>query len=410
MTNSAGPTSENSALLAGLSKDPSVKQLAGALGGMRRQLSRRILLVDFSDGCAVVAQCRLRGGSIELMPIDITELDKEALDKGCPTDPEAMADLLQDVIEERKMIARRCAVILPAVAFTTIPLCIEAGLNSRQALERLGEAGSAVQLPFPRNQADLELIDVSDRDDCKSNLHRSYLLMAVQRSHTDRLVKTFQQASLELQFVDSGLLAPLRLFQGEIEGLQPKQQLLHLNLAPGVTTCTTVGRGGPKKLQRLAPVRPYPLFMDQSNEDYFPLAPEDLLSLERDLKKVMKDSTNETTLITLGGTGSGHPGLDELLNEALEIPIKLIKPLDNGKIGSFELPNGFNAQAMGRIVGMALRCLHMEENPGLWATARQNDDERINKIEGEDSWTRLIKSVKKIWKATRKAMGEKQQS
>jgi Tfp pilus assembly PilM family ATPase len=199
-----------------------------------------------------------------------------------------MAELLNSVIGERKMVGKRCAVILPAVAFTTIPLCIEAELTTRQALKQLGEAGSAVQLPFPRNQADLDLIDVTDRDDRKSHLHRSYLLMAVQRSNTDRLVKTFQQANLELQFVDSGLLAPLRLIQAEIAALQTKQQLLHLNLAPGVTTCTTVWRGGPQKLQRLAPVRPYPLFLDQSNEDYFPLAPEDLLSLGRDLRKLMK--------------------------------------------------------------------------------------------------------------------------
>ena len=62
MTDSAGPS-----ILSGLAKDPSVQKLQGLAAGVRRQLSRRILLVDFSDGCAVVAQCRLRrGGTVDL--------------------------------------------------------------------------------------------------------------------------------------------------------------------------------------------------------------------------------------------------------------------------------------------------------------------------------------------------------
>jgi hypothetical protein len=99
------------------------------------------------------------------------------------------------------------------------------------------------------------------------------------------------------------------------------------------------------------------------NDDYFPVTPEDLLSLLRELRKLIKEGSKSTSLITLGGTGSGHPGIDELLEEALEIPVLLTKPLQHPAIGNFDLPAGFNPQALGRIVGMALRCLHEEQNP-----------------------------------------------
>jgi len=367
MTASTPSTSPSA--LAGLANDPSVQKLRGALAGLRRQLSRRVLLVDFSDGCALVAQCRLRRGSVDLLPIDISVLPAEAVEKGSPTEPAEMAELLKQVISERQIVAQRAAVVLPAIAFTTMPLCMAADLTPEQALQELGEPGSGIQLPFPRQQADMALVETTDPEEQKRHLHRSYLLMAVQRSIIDRLVATFEAAGLDLQFVDSGLLAPLQLLSEQINALKQEEQLLHLHLAPGFTSCTVVWRGGPQKQQRLAPVRPYPLMQELGSDDYFPITPEDLLSLERDLRKLIKGSEQRTSLITLGGTGSAHPGIDELMSEALDLPVKLLKPLQHPAVGNFELPEGMNPQAMSRIVGMAVRCLHTEENAAALARA-----------------------------------------
>jgi Tfp pilus assembly PilM family ATPase len=354
MTDSGG-----SSILSSLAADPSVQKLKGLMAGVRRQLSRQILLVDFSDGCAVVAQCRLRrNGTIDLMPIDITELPAEAVERGIPSEPDEMAALLRSVVDERKLVAQRVGGIMPAVGFTTMLLRLDAELSRQEALSQLGESGSGVQLPFPRNQADLALVDVTDPADRQAGRKQTMLLMAAQRSNTDKLVQTFQSAGLELQFIDSGLLAPLRLIESQTKSLGPKEQLLHLNLSPGFTTCTVVQRGGPQKLQRLAPVRPYPLVRrsEAEGDDYFPITPEDLLSLERELGKLIKDSTHTTSRITLGGTGSAHPGIDELMEEVLEIPVEVVRPLQHPLVGNFELTPGFNAQALERIVGMALRC------------------------------------------------------
>lgn len=357
--------SSGSSILAGLAADPSVQKLTGLIATMRRQLSRRMLLVDFSEGCAVVAQCRLRrDDTVELMPIDITELPQEAVEKGVPSEPEEMAALLRSVIDERRLVAQRAGAILPASAFTTLLLRLDPELTRAEAFAQLGESGSGVQLPFPRNQADLALVDVT-HPEATPTQQRSMLLIAVQRSNTDRLVQTFLSADLELHFIDSGVLAPLRLISTEIETLGEDEQLLHLNLSPGVTTCTVVYRGGPQKIQRLAPVRAYPLVRQAAseNEDYFPITPEDLLSLMRELRKLIKDSSMRTSRITLDGTGSGHPGIAELLEEELELPVQLVRPLQHPKIGSFDLPEGFNPQALGRIVGMALRCLEAGRIP-----------------------------------------------
>jgi Tfp pilus assembly PilM family ATPase len=288
-----------------------------------------------------------------------------------------MATLLQSVIAERDLLAQRAGTILPAEAFTTMLLHVDPELSRAEMMAHLGESGSAVQLPFPRQQADLALVDVT-APDAPPTQQRTMLLIAVQRSNTDRLVHTFQQAELELQFIDSGVLAPLRLIEAEIEALGPKEQLLHLNLSHGVTTCTVVQRGGPQAIQRLAPVRPYPLVRHRGHEsdDYFPITPEDLLSLLRDLRKLIKASSHATTRLTLADTGSGHPGIDELLEEELELPVQVVRPLQHPAIGRFELPPGLNPQALGRIVGMALRCLEAGQIP--LPERRRSDRRRLS--------------------------------
>ena len=86
--------------------------------------------MDFSEGLATVAECKLKGDSFDLNQIDVTVLPEDATDKGCPSDPAAMAELLKSVIAERNVVAKRCAVVMPAIAFTAVPLCIDAEISA----------------------------------------------------------------------------------------------------------------------------------------------------------------------------------------------------------------------------------------------------------------------------------------
>ena len=344
-----------------LLSDPSIQKAVGAWNLVRRDLSRRILLVDFSDELAIVAECKLRGQSFDLTQIDVTALPEGATDKGCPTEPEEMAALLKSVIAEKGLVAKRCATSLPAIAFTAVPLCIDAEISIEEALNELGESGSQVQLPFPRKQADIALIDNTSPHEKETKTHHSYMLVATQRSNTDRLLQTFEAAELDLQFIDCGLVVPLRLFAERIKDLGDDEEILHLNLSPGVTSCTVIWAGGAQKVIRMAPVRPYPAVKGEQEEaDYFPISPDDLISLIRDIKRQLKQSSNTVVQITLGGTGSAHEGIDELIGDALGIKTTVINPLDDIFLGNVNLPPGVNAQVLSRIVGMAKRCLLAE--------------------------------------------------
>ena len=348
--------------------DPSIQKALQAWKGVRRDLSRRLLLVDFSEGLATVAECKLKGDSFDLTQIDVTVLPEDATEKGCPSDPAEMAELLKSVIAERGIVAKRCAVVMPAIAFTAVPLCIDAEISIDQALTELGESGSQLQLPFPRKQADIDLIDNTSPHEKEIKTHHSYMLVATQRSNTDRLVECCKAAGLELQLVDCGLVAPLRLFADRIKDLSDDEEILHLNLSPGVTSCTVVWAGGAQKMTRMAPVRTFPAIQNQEEAaEYFPVSPDDLISLVRDIKRHIKESSNTVVEITLAGTGSAHEGIDELIGEALEIKTSVIHPLDEVFLGNVSLPEGVNAQVLTRIVGMGKRFL-LAERSGSVAT------------------------------------------
>ena len=351
--------------------DPSIQKAWQAWKEVRRDLSRRLLLVDFSEGLATVAECKLKGDSFDLNQIDVTVLPEDATDKGCPSDPAAMAELLKSVIAERNVVAKRCAVVMPAIAFTAVPLCIDAEISIDQALTELGESGSELQLPFPRKQADIDLIDITSPDEKKTKTHHSYMLVATQRSNTDKIVECCKAAGLELQLIDCGLVAPLRLFAERIKELSNDEEILHLNLSPDATSCTVVWAGGAQKMTRMAPVRTFPAIQNQEEAaEYFPVSPDDLISLVRDIKRHIKKSSNTVVEITLGGTGSAHEGIDELIGEALEIKTSVIHPLDEVFLGNVNLPEGINAQVLTRIIGMGKRFLLAERSGSVAAPAK----------------------------------------
>ena len=72
-------------------------------------------------------------------------------------------------------------------------------------------------------------------------------------------------------------------------------------------------------MTRMAPVRTFPAIQNQEEAaEYFPVSPDDLISLVRDIKRHIKKSSNTVVEITLGGTGSALRAL-LIVGEALEI-------------------------------------------------------------------------------------------
>ena len=89
----------------------------------RRRFSKRVLLLDFHSHHLSLAEVRVSGDG-ELLNFDHIDqiiLPDEAQERGVPTNPQAMADLIKQTCLEKKIPAHRCSVVLPPeVAFQKI--------------------------------------------------------------------------------------------------------------------------------------------------------------------------------------------------------------------------------------------------------------------------------------------------
>jgi len=328
----------------------------------RRKISRRTLLIDFVDDSVVIAQCRIRNRQyIELSPVDITLLPEGVIEKGCPTDSAEMAENIKQIIKQRSIVAHRAGGILPIDNFITMVLCVENEVTSQDLLGS-AEINKGIHLPYPRAQADVDIIDCTIKE-VAAHGYRSVMVVATQRNYTDKIVDTLKQSGLSCTFVDCGITAPLRIIETDLMTDQKEEEIFAINLCRGYSNCIVISNGGPKKVIRLAPIRDYPKGNEEGSEgnEYFPVTPEDLFSLAREIKKYAKEQARAPKKIYLYGPNSKHEGVDELLEEAVNIEVRIIRPTMHPAVAKIEIPEKTNSQLLCGVVGMALKCLKIEQ-------------------------------------------------
>ena len=147
-----------------------ISQLGTQLMSLRRRLSKRVLLLEFSSSGLRYAEASPSLDGIRFSHISLVPLPEEALERGVPSDPATMASLINALCQEKGIPAHRAAVVLsPDVAYQrTVEL--PPGLTIEEARAFLIDQANAVPLPFPLDQTDFDLYPLIR---CKRALHYS---------------------------------------------------------------------------------------------------------------------------------------------------------------------------------------------------------------------------------------------
>ena len=355
--------------------NPTLAPIAAKLLALRRYVSRRFLLVEFSANHLILAQVRLLQSSMDITPIKVvTGLPDDAIEKGTPTDPAAMADLLKDIITEENLVANRIIVLLPPDACITKKVSLAANLSRTEALELIRQPGTGVQLPFPINQVDLDILPLDPCVDGQVGERQDYFLVASQKLLIDRLNQMASDAGLDLFLISQGLFCYLGAIADDLAVLMPGEAVMVVELLEGISQALVLTALGPFRQTRLSPVRPFPSFVEGLtdsrislsmigiDDNYFPLSDVDLRALSHDLKDAAASmealsSPLQLKTVYLCGPGSGHPGIDELLQEQVSFRVAMIRALEHHRLGTIDLPKGMAPQAIGRMVGLAASLL-----------------------------------------------------
>ena len=304
----------------------------------RRSISKRVLLVEFSTDALTLAEAQLHETSINFSHVRRISLPDDALDRGLPTEPRKMAQLLTSFCQENAIPAHRAAVVIPNDAIFTTVIQIPASIEPSQALDHVLSPHSGVQVPIQLDNMDVDLIPLEDL-----NLDvglRLYSLVAIPKKLVDRVLETLKSADLDLVQLQTGLSSQLQHLIPSINTMGQQDGLLHLEFNRDYTQLALVSSSGPVRLSRLTSIRNFPdppddqAIQDDLHKDaavgliaddsYLPLTELDLRRLVSEVQTfVVNSKSYEPHLIIsevyISGLNSAHPALVDLLKQMLDL-------------------------------------------------------------------------------------------
>ncbi len=359
-----------------------LRQASERLRGMRRQVSKRVLLLEFDTSSLRLGEARFLGGGLQVDHLTRFVLPDDALERGVPHDPLKMGGLVKELCREKQISVHRSAVVLPTeVAFQRL-IALPAGLVGEGARDYLLDPTNGLQIPIPLSQADFDLQPTvlpsvqSERESLQT-----YLLTAIPSNLLDRVIETLQVAELELQALEIGAISQLRLMATELLLLKQLEVRLVLELKTECTHFTLVSASGPVWFERLAAIREFPepvLTEEQTistleegvlaeqisihQENYLAIGELDLRILVSEVRDALKRFSNQCSGfrmvdIVLTGRNSAHPFLPALLKEEFDCFVRALEPSLSVGIEGLQFDNVLVQKSLNRLLGLGLGLL-----------------------------------------------------
>lgn len=363
-----------------------LRQLTARLQGMRRHVSKRVLLLEFASEGLRVAEARFSGAGLQYDHLTVFPLPEEALERGVPADPIKMGRLIQQICREKQISVHRAAVVLPSeVAFRHL-IDLPVGLSAEDARAYVLKPSNGLQIPIALGQADFDLLptQLPVVQNASASTLQSYLITAIPGNLVDRVTETLQVADLELQALEVGSHSQLRLMISDLMLLGAQQLRLVLELQSECTHFSLVGEGGAFRFERLAAIRDFPdpdLTDEQANsvlqeggvaetigirqESYLAISELDLRVLTSEVRDALRRfscdwSGFELVDIVLTGRNSAHPRLPALLSDAFGCPARALEPLLVHGLEGMQFESLVVQKSLNRLIGLGLGLLPTE--------------------------------------------------
>ena len=356
--------------------------LADRFWMFRRRVSKRVLLLEFGSASLTVAQARYGVDEVEFTHVRRGELPPGATERGVPTEPARMASLIQQICKEEKIYARRTAVVLPAKAAFHPIIQLPLGLTLDEARAYARNPSSGLQIPIPLQQTDFDLVPCSGQvNEATVEARQPYFLSSVPQKLVDQLLDTLQRADLEVLSIDLAFCCQLRLMAADAAALAPGEFLLLLECVRECSHLVVVANSGPVALFRLSAIREFPIpafdslkteaavqealsaeAITLADDGYMPLSDLDLRVLVPEIQQIKEQFSAQIPVrcwkgVALTGVNSAHPGLADLLAEALALEVHVLRPLGTTGVGAVSFSSLLVHQSLGRLLGLGLGLL-----------------------------------------------------
>lgn len=362
-----------------------ISALLGRVAGFRRRISKRLVLLEFTAEALTIAEARLSGDVVDFHKFRKVPLPDGAVERGTPTDPAKMADLLRDLCKEAKLFGHRAAVVLPAGAVFMRLVDLPVDMTLQQARDFIGNPSSGLQIPIPILQTDFDLLPTNlPARSHDAQLGKPYLLTCIPQKLVDQLLQTLQAADLELHALEISVSAQMRLYAAQAAMLTQNECIGLLDLTPDCTHFTMTSASGPLWAERITAVREFPQperTQEQSDAalsagvsaeslitadpNYLPLTSLELDVFLNDLQNVLQRfqiacPATHCQCLYLTGSSSAHPMIAELIHDRIQLPVRLLSIHASVGVGAFSCDHLLVHRALSSLVGLGLRLLPPE--------------------------------------------------
>jgi len=349
----------------------------------RRQVSKSFLLLEFARNTVTLVEASYSETDVKYTHLRRLQIPENAVERGVPSEPALMAELIKNLCKEEKIYAKRTAVVLPPEAAFCKLIDIPAELTIEEARAYANSSNSGIQIAIPLKQTDFDIVPTgfAIKATADGKKLRTYYLTSVPKKLIDQLLTTMQLADLELHLIELGFFCQLRLMAADTAGLMPNQYLILLELLPDATHLTITGAFGPVAIERIAAIREFPQVELSSdgenaaiaealsgealalgNESYMPISELDLRVIIREVSNSITNfkqinANAEILGIALSGINSAHPLIDDLLTAGLNLPVEILRPIGATCVLSVSFKQLIVHQSIGRIIGLGLGLL-----------------------------------------------------
>ena len=336
-----------------------LKNIPVFLKNLKKQISKRCLIIEFSDQNIKLCEAKLIKQKISFRAFRNITLPIEALNKGVPNEPEKMSKVLIDLMDEENINTNSAAVVLSSESIFIKNVFVPNDLSKSQAIKYLINSSNQ-QLPIPISQLDFDLIELPGQESLDSN--QEFILIAIPKKLTDLISETLDLAGLNLKLIDFNCISNTRLIQKEKGNLKNRDLILLLDFKNDATFFTLLNKNGPTLIERISSLREYPhTFRDENNtkNEYLELDKLDLKTIVKDIKRNLNNyfeshPDHENYEIFIMGPNSAHPKLVDTLGELLNKNVYLVSPANCEGIHDAKYNNDINDFFIGSLIGTGL--------------------------------------------------------
>ena len=344
---------------------------------LTRKISSKIILLEIGNDFFNIALAKSQNNKLQIKKIFRQDLPPEAIEKSIPSDKQAFANILEQIIKEQKLFSQRIAITLSSDSCYTRLIEIPSKIKENEVINFLRNPNSGIQIPISLNNSDFDIQKTTLPTIFKNETSYSkYFLTSIPKKSVNSILEITQKIKLELCSIQMSHMCVGNIFKSEIERLDSNQLIISIDLLDEFTQLIIFDKNGPIFIKRIGAIRKYPTIEEMKsinnkskNEndpslEYHLLSTLDLKVLVREIRDTFKRFCESNNLqkkakIFLTGRNSQHKNLVSLLGDSLNMDVGLISPLGNFKLIDFAYnPDLINQFSMSRIIGLGLSLMN----------------------------------------------------